>query len=164
MQKFLMGTFVLTGLLIVNCSQASAKDRPPPRRSPENESNLQDEVSSLKNQLQSMQNQLEFMQQHSRQPAPPQHAPIHQNAHSVHHLIQHQHPSGSSFVETLERIRIEKQREREDRELAEALQCLLDKAKPKGYPCGCATPACEYAKPTCAPLQCVPAPCSVFSR
>ena len=164
MQKFLMGTFVLTGLLIANGSLVSAQDPSPPRRPPAHESNLQEQVAALSRQLQAMQNQLESMQQHSRQPAPPQHAPIHQNAHSVHHLIQHQHPSGSSFVETLERIRIEKQREREDRELAEALQCLLDKAKPKGSPCGCATSACEYAKPTCAPLQCAPAPCSGFSR
>lgn len=63
---------------------------------------------------------------------------------------------GTNLMGTLERILQEKQREQEERELAEALQSLLNKARP------CST-GCEYVKPSCPPLPCA-TPCPVPCR
>lgn len=140
MKKFLIGSLVLAGLMVVVSTDAQAevrRERRQPKRLQTQQVSRDDRADDVSILLAEHRDRRPEERPHQGPPPP---------------------RGGSDLTRTLERILREKQQEREERELAEALQSLLNKAKPAS--CGCATPApaCEYVKPTCAPLPC-PATC-----
>ena len=143
MKKLLIGSFVLFGLLIASCFPANVKA---------DEATVLAAIKELKGDIKEVQADVEKLKSKSK------------SSKKKDSDLDSNHDFSARINETLSGYYKERRKAKEERELAEALQCLLDKAKTN--PCACSTtvPACEYVKPNCAPIQCLPTPFSSFSR